>query len=269
MFRFLAAGRGGRPDAGQSTSPTRDRYAAPPPTIYAIGDVHGCLVQLKILEQAIVADASAFEGEKWIVMLGDYIDRGPDSAGVVDHLIKPLPDGLRRLCLAGNHEIAMLDFLKDPTRNAGWLEFGGAETLASYGIEENLLNGSRAARRWMRDSLDRHVPEDHRAFLCSLPVLIETPQHIFVHAGLRPAVALEDQDVSDLLWIRDDFTETYREFGKLVVHGHTPRPEPLVTASRIALDTGAYLTGRLAAVRLSSHLAPKIMVANSKVVAFQ
>ncbi len=218
-----------------------------PTAIYAVGDVHGCYALLAELEERILADAHRHAGEKWIIMLGDYVDRGPMSPRVLDHLRQPPADAqVQRICLAGNHEAAMLEFLAAPDPASPWLQFGGTETLVAYGIDPRLLE-RRISRRELGQLVASHVPDEHREFLAGLPVLVETPGQIFVHAGLRPGVPVRAQTEWDLTWIRDDFTETYESFGKTVVHGHTPRAEPLVTPGRVALDTGAYLTGRLTA----------------------
>ncbi|HEY0919571.1 metallophosphoesterase family protein [Devosia sp.] len=223
------------------------QFDGAPAAIYAVGDVHGCYTLLAELEERILADARQYAGEKWIIMLGDYVDRGPMSPRVLDHLRQPPADpAIGRICLAGNHEAAMLEFLAAPSPGSPWLQFGGTETLVAYGIDPRQLE-RRLSRRELGQLVASHVPDEHREFLAGLPVLVETPGQIFVHAGLRPGVPLAAQKESDLTWIRDDFTETYESFGKTVVHGHTPRSEPLVTPSRVALDTGAYLTGRLTA----------------------
>jgi serine/threonine protein phosphatase 1 len=232
------------------------------PTVYAIGDVHGCLDLLKRLEGAILADAQDYSGEKWLVMLGDYVDRGPDSAGVLDHLLTPLADiAFRRLCIAGNHEAAMSAFLADPARNRGWLSFGGRETLASYGVSPAVLETTPAGSRHMRQLLDSHVPDEHVAFISKLPLLIETPSFIFVHAGLRTGVPLAAQTAEDLMWTRHDLSLDYGETAKLVVHGHTPLEKPMARSHRVAIDTGAYLSGRLTAVRLRPGEAPRFIAA--------
>lgn len=234
-----------------------------PAAIYVIGDVHGCLDLLVALEKTIVADAANFSGERWIVMLGDVIDRGEQSARVLDHLLEPAPAGLRRFCLTGNHEAMMLDFLRRPSPNSPWLEFGGRETLLSYGVPIESLMHSRFGAREARQIVDIYVPRDHIEFLESLPVMIETPSTVLVHAGIRPGVRLEDQSDSDLIGYRDNFEAAYEDLGRLVVHGHTIREEPLVTPNRIAIDTGAYFTGRLTAVRIVPNGPPMLLSSGS------
>src|SRR5690606_5309249 len=144
------------------------------------------------LEAQIVADAEGAPGDKLIVMLGDLIDRGPASAQVMDHMLARPPAGFERICLLGNHEAMMLAFIRDPRRGAVWLENGGRETLLSYGLpSDTLLRG--VAPRVLDNLIHSHVPPEHIEFLEGLPVLLDTPEAIFVHAGLRPGVRLAAQ----------------------------------------------------------------------------
>jgi serine/threonine protein phosphatase 1 len=226
-----------------------------PHTIYAIGDVHGCLDLLRRLEDTLLEDAAGRPGNTWFVMLGDYVDRGPHSAGVLDHLLAPLPSGVQRICIAGNHEAAMLRFLEQPSRKSSWLGFGGIETLLSYGISETAI--TTASRTALRALIHSHIPAEHSDFLKRLPLLFATPHYVFVHAGLRPGTPIEQQQPDDLLWIRNEPAMGYAEFQKLVVHGHTPTPDVVFGDHRISVDTGAYLSGRLSAVRLSRENQPQ------------
>lgn len=228
-----------------------------PAAVYAIGDIHGCLVELRGLEQRIVEDAASIEGEKWLVCLGDLVDRGPESMGVLDHLMAPPPAGLRRICLAGNHETMMLDFIDNPASQPDWLQFGGQQTLASYGID---ASGFMAAPpRQRRALLESYIPEDHLGFLAGLPLTLSVPGVVFVHAGLRPGVPLDRQEEHDLLWIREEFFSAPPQPGRLVVHGHTPASEAVILPGRICVDTGAFATARLTAVRLTPDLEPRII----------
>ena len=245
-----------------ASSKPADRGAAPrlkrdrqPARLYAIGDVHGCLDLLKRLEAQIVADAEGAPGDKVIVMLGDLVDRGPASAQVIDHMLARPPAGFQRICLLGNHEAMMLAFIRDPRRGAIWLENGGREALLSYGLPlDTLLRG--VAPRVLDNLIQSHVPAEHIEFLERLPVMLDTPEAIFVHAGLRPGVKLATQRDDDLIWFRDGYESDYAEFGRPVVHGHMPRTEALVSPYRIAVDTGAYVNGRLTAVRIMPGATP-------------
>lgn len=227
-----------------------------PSAIYAVGDIHGRLDLLRTLEEKIAADATEIDGESWIVMLGDYIDRGPSSAQTIAHLLAPPPDGLRRICLGGNHEQAMLEALDDAEAFRWWLGFGGGETLASYGMPQAAIGG-----RWKTTStlVAGAIPAAHREFLAGLPVMLRVPGYIFVHAGLMPGIALEEQSDHDLRWIREPFLTADHDFGATVVHGHTIVPSVFVGPHRIGLDLGAYMSGRLAAVRLTQNGPPKII----------
>jgi serine/threonine protein phosphatase 1 len=251
LLARLPLARPPQPAAGFETLSAADE----PGTIYAIGDIHGCLDLLRRLEDQLFEDASRRPGGKWLVMLGDYVDRGPHSAGVLDHLLAPMPEGFERISIAGNHEVAMLKFLEQPSRNSSWLGFGGIETLQSYGISESSVAG--ASRSTLRDLIHSHIPPEHSDFLRRLPLLFATPNYLFVHAGLRSGTPLEQQHPDDLLWIRNEPAMGYAEFHKLVLHGHTPTPDVVFGDHRISVDTGAYLTGRLSAVRLSRENQPQ------------
>jgi serine/threonine protein phosphatase 1 len=235
----------------------RPAFDAWPAAVYAVGDVHGCLDQLVELEGRIVADGEGIGGEKWIVMLGDYIDRGPHSAAVVAHLLRPPPAGFRRFALRGNHEQMMLDFLADPEANLYWLDQGGWETLASYGIEAALKR--QASSGTPLAHIAERIPASHRAFMASLPVLLSLPGWLFVHAGVRPGIGIDRQDAEDLIWIRGPFLDGPGMTGVRVVHGHTPGPEPVFTPARIGIDTQCYLTGRLTGLRVTPDGATKII----------
>jgi diadenosine tetraphosphatase ApaH/serine/threonine PP2A family protein phosphatase len=218
-----------------------------PAAVYAIGDVHGCLEQLLALEEEIAADGLGFPGEKWLITLGDHIDRGPRSREVVEHLMGSAPAGFRRFALLGNHEAMALDFLA--RRRSDWISQGGAETLASYGIAASDSPDAIAAR----------FPADHSAFLEALPLYVLLPGWLFVHAGIRPGIPLADQSEDDLVWIRAPFLTSQLTGGFRVVHGHTPGQDIVTTPHRIDVDTGCFATGRLSAVRVTSDGRTKFM----------
>ncbi|MBC8129222.1 MAG: serine/threonine protein phosphatase [Rhizobiaceae bacterium] len=215
-----------------------------PERVYAVGDVHGCLDKLRRLEASIVADASGIAGEKIIVHLGDYIDRGPDSARVIDHLLSPAPEGFRRICLCGNHEALLLQALDDPETTAGWLAIGGVRTLESYGYDlEHMADAFRIGRIEAARRVLARLPAPHVAFLRALPVSFTTPARLFVHAGVRPGIALEQQSDHDLLWTRFLSAEPAGRSllaGRCVVHGHTVTAMPFASNERVCVDTGAY-----------------------------
>lgn len=242
----------------QSALPARTRLTADrwPAVVYAVGDIHGCVAELRLLEAAIVDDSAHVEGEKWIVYLGDYIDRGPDSAGVLDRLIAHPPQGFQRICLTGNHELMMLDYVQNPRPTSGWLSFGGMETLNSYGISSSTTLESA---RIVSGTLASHIPNDHLTFLAELPLMLNLPGVTFVHAGLRPGIPLDEQREEDLVFIRDAFFEAPPWPDRLVVHGHTPAAEPVIAPGRICIDTAAFATGRLTAVRLAEGEASRML----------
>lgn len=219
--------------------------------IYAIGDVHGCLAELRAAEQRIVADAAHVSAKRRIILcLGDLVDRGPQSADVLDHLIGAPPAGFERLAICGNHDETMLDFLDDPHGNMGWLEFGGEQTLESYGIDLTRLSRHRSGTGGLGEIARATVPGAHIDFLRRLPVAVRFGDVLFVHAGIRPGVPLEAQDDGDLMWIREPFLSQANGLGLTVVHGHTPANEPVFVPGRIGIDTGAYATGRLTVLRV-------------------
>jgi serine/threonine protein phosphatase 1 len=178
-----------------------------------------------------------------LIFLGDYVDRGPDSAGVVQRLLEREKMG-NTICLKGNHELYFLEFLANPQIFTDWSKYGALPTLLSYGIRHNGAF-SPAAQIELADELMRLVPYEHLTFLQNLPESFACGDYFFVHAGVRPGRPLGAQLEDDLLWIREDFLLHEEPFDKFIVHGHTPVREPEIKPNRINIDTGAYATGRL------------------------
>lgn len=229
--------------------PTR----VPPGVVaYAIGDIHGRLDLLQAMVAAIRSDAAAVGTDRSVIVaLGDYIDRGPDSLGVIKLLIELETGGEFDVhALKGNHEDTLLGFLDDPAGGPAWVQYGGAETLASYGVQTPRLRTDMQAWAETREALCAAMPPDHVSFFRSLELAFELGDYFFVHAGVRPNVALDRQAEQDMLWIRQEFLDATPNWSKAVVHGHTPADAPHLSARRIGLDTGAYATGVLSAVRL-------------------
>lgn len=215
---------------------------------YAVGDVHGRLDLLERLIRRIEADiAERPARQTFIIFLGDYIDRGADSAAVIERLRTYRPRGARPIFLAGNHEEVLLRILDgDGAIVADWLRFGGAECAASYGIDPDRLR--RMDDKEAAAEIASKVPRAHREFLERLADTFRFGDYLFVHAGIRPGVAVEEQDRRDLRWIREPFLSDAKEHGFIVVHGHTIVPGVEERPNRIAIDTGAYRSGALTAI---------------------
>lgn len=224
----------------------------PPDTcVYAVGDVHGQMALLEQLVDRIRADASRRPVRRQaLVFVGDYIDRGPESAAVIEYLIRGLPRRFEVHCLIGNHEHALLRFLADPAALPHWLMNGAAATLRSYGVEPVDEGAGEEAFASCRDALLAAMPASHRAFFDSLQLTLEIGDYLFVHAGIRPGIPVSEQSTHDLLWIREGFLDHEDDLGSVVIHGHTPHPEPVVKPNRIGIDTGAWVYGCLTALRL-------------------
>ncbi len=215
--------------------------AAQPPdypetmSIYAIGDIHGCLAHLERLLEVVNPDLSRDQ----LVFVGDYIDRGLNSRGVVEYLVRLKerhpPD--RIVCLKGNHEAMFLDFLAGIEPEL-FLFNGGRSTLREYWGEQ-----------W-KDREALRLPLEHERFFRELLPWYETPEYFFVHAGVRPGLPLDQQTEEDLLWIRGEFIMSFEDFGKRVVFGHTPFREPLVMPNKLGIDTGAVYGNFLTCVKL-------------------
>lgn len=216
---------------------------------YAVGDIHGRADLLARLLEKIRVDRAgrAAPGRALIVFLGDYVDRGPHSREVIEQLIAFRGDpAFESRFLLGNHEDAMLDYLDGRISGLGWAKHGGDTTLRSYGVEPP-REGSRTAWAARRDAFRAAVPPSHRTFLEQLELAVAQDRLLFVHAGIRPGVALEHQDKRDLLWIRSEFLRGERDDRWLVVHGHTPKEEAYTGPGRLCLDSGSYISGRLTA----------------------
>lgn len=215
---------------------------------YAIGDVHGCLFLLEELLAAIEEDNRARGPAKtFVVFLGDLVDRGPETRGVLERLSTWAPDFARPVFLMGNHEEFFLDVLDgDADGVANWLVHGGRECAASYGISDGwMLN---ASTQGIAQEMYRRVPPAHAAFVRGFGDSFRFGDYLFVHAGIRPGRALEDQVPKDLRWIREGFLDDRSDHGVVVVHGHTIVDAPEERPNRIGIDTGAYEGGALTAL---------------------
>jgi serine/threonine protein phosphatase 1 len=232
--------------------------------VYCVGDTHGCLSLYQQLEALIVQDAVSHDGVATIILIGDMVDRGPQSAALLDHLLRPPPGGLRRVCLRGNHEAMMLDYLAMPVANPSWLDFGGIETLASYGIDLAPDELRRLPERKLRQILSAHIPDAHLGFLQQTLPGLQVGRYLLAHAGADAHASLSAQPWQALLWgsggqvAPDNLT---------LVRGHYITESPLVQDNVIGIDTGAYATGRLTAVRLS-HTQPPAFLTTKDMTAF-
>ena len=215
--------------------------------IAAIGDVHGRLDLLEKAHEGITHQIRQRAVEDWrIVHLGDYVDRGPNSRGVLDFLVAAKARDPRIICLAGNHDVGFLDFLKEPDPAGMSATNGGVETALSYGVRLDLKHPAAFAAQ--HAELVRSVPDEHRRFVGNLVFSAELGDFFFCHAGIRPGVPLDEQEPRDLIWIRDPFLEHDGLFAKVIVHGHTQSRDPEVRRNRINVDTGAFASGVLTAL---------------------
>ncbi len=199
---------------------------------FIVGDIHGCSKMLKRLIDKIEWNPS---GDR-LIFIGDYIDRGEDPKGVVDFVLRLKEDSPLVQCLIGNHEQMLLDYLSNVDPQS-FIINGGLSTLRSY----------KAVRRSERDPL---IPSSHLAFFSSLLPMIELEQYYIVHAGFRPNIRMEDQDLFDMVWIRDGFIYSDYDFGKMIVFGHTPFDSPMIMKNKIGIDTGAVYGNCLTCIEL-------------------
>ena len=235
----------------QSRSAGSGRISAstPPDTrIYAVGDIHGRADLLIETIERIDNDRERRPVRYSVeVYLGDYIDRGPDSRTVIDLLAARLVKK-HAICLRGNHEDMLERFLRDPDSFDIWSQLGALQTLASYGVVPHPDDSETSAS--LRDRLYQAFPRAHELFLQCLQPTFECGNIFFVHAGIRPGVPFEQQELHDLIWIRGEFLDSQLDHGKLIVHGHTPVPHPDIRENRINIDTGAVWTGTLTCIAI-------------------
>ena len=226
--------------------------------VYAIGDIHGCYELLRALLADIASDASRRAAGRTpsLIFCGDYVDRGPASNRVLDALC-----WLKRRSpfhvhfLKGNHEQAMLAYIADPEPIRHWVAFGGAETLESYGVAPPADEDELVVHLAARDDLLERIPVAHLRFLEGLELMVGIGDYAFVHAGVRAGTKLAHQTENDLLWIRDGFLDVDTPHERIIVHGHSwKNDEPTLLPHRIGIDTGAYKTGVLTALRLEDGM---------------
>ena len=239
----------------QNTQPIKEYSGPPLKRAYAIGDVHGRLDLLEQLIKNIKADieeqnkAISEAIESHIIFLGDLIDRGPDSKGVVEFLMSFQPDFAKVHLISGNHEESLVRALSgEPELISSWLDHGGKPTALSYGVDPGaILYQTANAQEYILCSA---IPKSHIRFLSSFSESVQFGDYFCVHAGIRPGVPIHEQDINDLRWIRGEFLDSEQDHGLVVVHGHTIVEEVVDKSNRIAVDTGAYKSGILSAICL-------------------
>ena len=218
-------------------------------TIYAVGDIHGRVDLLDEVHALIDEDTTSSRSERKVeIYLGDYIDRGSDSANVITHLIKRTSQ-VFTIFLRGNHEQLLLDFLDGKDCWAEWKAVGCIPSCLSYGIEPGLLSGHMPPGA-VRQALEESLPADHVHFYTDTSAYCSVGPYLFVHAGIRPGIKLADQTMTDMLGIRRIFLDFEGDLGFIVVHGHTPVSAPDLRKHRINIDTGAFATHRLTCLRM-------------------
>lgn len=220
--------------------------------IWAVGDIHGRADLSDRLLATIRADLAAVtSGRRVVVMLGDHIDRGPDSRGVLNQLCALAADpSLESHFIRGNHEDRLEAFLGDPGVGPSWCDYGGRETLASYGVSPPTMRGDLDGWAGSARAMAEALRGPHLELLARQHVSVSIGDYFFCHAGARPGIPLSDQSPDDLMWIRQPFLDHPARFEQVVVHGHTPTEVVVSNARRIGVDTGAYATNTLSAVRL-------------------
>jgi serine/threonine protein phosphatase 1 len=242
---------------GRASSPATPASVPVGQAVYAVGDIHGRVDLLEALLRRIAAEAEHHrdDTQRNLIFLGDYIDRGASSRGVVERLLQdPLP-GFTTIRLLGNHEEAMLDFLDERSDGLDWLSYGGLETLMSYGVPLRGFPDTAERAAELRDALKVAVPQAHLDFYRGCTLHHTVGDYVFVHAGVRPGLPLQNQNPADLLWIRDEFLRARSALpGKVVVHGHTICDLPQDLGHRVNIDTGAFVSGRLTCLVLRGTL---------------
>ena len=222
--------------------------------IYAVGDIHGRLdLLLKLTEKILYDSAHAPEKKQMIVFLGDYIDRGSDSASVIEFLQSTYFRKADAVFLRGNHDQVMLDFLENADVGTDWIQYGGRETLLSYRVAPPGASATREDWVDCQQTLKSMMPGTHLEFLRRTRTHFSFGDCFFVHAGVDPKRPIEEQTEAEFLWIRDAFMRSDKRLSHVIVHGHTPEARPTWDGRRIGIDTGAYLSGCLTAARISGN----------------
>jgi len=222
--------------------------------VYAIGDLHGRLDLLRqLLDKISIDSASRGARRNKIIFLGDYIDRGGDARTLLDFISTGPVDGFETVYLVGNHEDYLLRFMDDTTIGPQWLKYGGRNTLDNYAITPALAAPGAEDFDGIQEELRRAVPESHLAFLRGLKTWHIEGGYLFVHAGIRPGIPIEQQTRHDLTFSREGFVDCDEDHGYVVVHGHTVHATPEFLPNRINIDTGAFESGTLTCLNLEGE----------------
>ncbi len=226
-------------------------------TVYAVGDIHGCNILLQKIHNKILATSKDIEGQKLIIYLGDYIDRGPDIKGTIQTLIDFQPENFTKVFLLGNHEQMLLDFMAGKRNSLYiWLGNGGLETLESYGSDVNsYIDHSMELKdeELIRKQFTRLLPFSHKNFFNQLILNYEWGNYFFVHAGINPDLPIEKQEKETMLWTREkNFFNPKMTCSKIIVHGHTPVEKIEKYPFRINLDTGSFYSGKLSCLKIEN-----------------
>ncbi|MQB23371.1 serine/threonine protein phosphatase [Agrobacterium tumefaciens] len=217
--------------------------------LYAISDIHGCASAFRAARRLIARDAQGYPGRKLVVLLGDYVDRGPASRDVLELLTQPISEGIEKVALCGNHDDQLVKMVRGELPIDAWLEFAGSATLTSFGIDvENVLK--RVGLKGLHHVVRETIPTAYISRLEALPVSLQIDNLLFVHAGVRPGVALASQTDNDLMWIREPFLEDGPQLPIFVIHGHTPGITVNIGNARLGIDTAAVATGKLTVLRI-------------------
>ena len=234
--------------------------------VFVVGDIHGCHIFLTQIHKKILDKSNNTSGNKLLIFLGDYIDRGPNIKETIQALLDFQPNNFQQIFLLGNHEQMMLDFINNvPDSLYLWILNGGNETLNSYGIKgTEFFNNETKSNETIRNELINNIPKNHLQFFNNLTLSHQRGEYFFVHAGIDPDVPLDKQDKNTLLWQRKSkFLDNTKVFEKIIVHGHTPQPKIENLANRINLDTGAFYTGILSCLIIDTKTGEKQFISTA------
>ena len=234
--------------------------------IFVVGDIHGCHTLLTQIHKKILDKSNYTRGNKLLIYLGDYIDRGSKVKETIQSILDFQFNNLQQVFLLGNHEQMMLDFINNVSDSLYlWILNGGNETLKSYGIKSTaFFNNKAKSDKTIQNELVDSIPKEHLQFFTNLTLSYQWGEYFFVHAGIDPSVSLDKQDKNTLIWTRkSEFLSNTKKFEKLIVHGHTPQPEIENLSNRINIDTGAFYTGILSCLIVDTKTGEKKFISTA------